>query len=274
MMNVTFFQWALFALYSLLALLYLYYFIYQSAKIKKILLPGLLITILFHLFYLVLLYDQLNRLPLSAVFEVMTVLAFIFALLYFVIERIIRDFALGLIIILIAWLIHFISNIYIDLDKPPAEILQHFSYYQAHVITILLSYTAYAIAFISSLMYILLSHEIHKKQLGFFFSRLPSLELLDRMSNLAIIIGTSFISLGMILGVIMATRIWGADWAGDPKLISVFISWIIYCAFIILRNAKGWQGTRASVLSIAGFVWIIISFIIFNLFISNLHSFI
>jgi len=123
-------------------------------------------------------------------------------------------------------------------------------------------------------MYILLSREIHKKKLGFFFSRLPSLELLDKMSNFAIIIGTFFITFGIILGISMASKVWDTEWPTDPKLISVFITWIIYFAFILLRNIKGWQGTRASILSIIGYFWILISGIIFNLFLSNLHSFI
>ncbi len=268
------FKYILFLLYTAVVFLYFYTFTKQTVSVKTRLPYVLFFTIFFHFIYLTLLSIELSRLPLSNVFEVMTSLAFIFVLLYFIVERHIKDQSLGVIIVLIAWILQLISNCCIDLHKSPAPVLEDLIYYEAHVLFILLSYSAYTLAFISSLMYILLSREIQKKQLGFFFSRLPSLELLDRMSNFAIIIGTFFITFGIILGISMASKVWGAEWPQDPKLISVFITWIIYCAFIFLRNAKGWQGTRSSVLSIIGYFWIIISFIVFNLFLSNLHSFI
>jgi ABC-type transport system involved in cytochrome c biogenesis permease subunit len=271
---ISIFKYILFFLYSFALFLYMYYFIKQKISTKVYLFYVILFTILFHFIYLIFLTIKVNRLPLSNVFEVMTSLVFIFVLLYFIIERHTTDHSLGVIILLIAWPLQLISNCFLDVHQSPASILKDFNFYEVHVISTLLSYSAFTLAFISSLMYILLSREIHKKQLGFFFSRLPSLELLDRMSNFAIIIGTFFITFGIILGISMASKVWGAVWAKDPKLISVFITWIIYFAFIFLRNAKGWQGTRASVLSIIGYIWILISFSIIGLFLSNLHSFI
>jgi len=271
---ITLFKYILFFLYSFVQFLYLYYFIKQN-KLKKVsLFYAILITILFHFIYLIFLTTELNRLPLSNVFEVMTSLVFIFVLLYFIIEQNTRDHSLGVIILLIAWILQLISNCFLDVHQSPDSILEDLIFYEVHVISILLSYSAFTLAFISSLMYILLSREIHKKQLGFFFSRLPSLELLDKMSNFAIIIGTFFITFGIILGISMASQVWDTEWPKDPKLISAFITWIIYLAFIILRNTKGWQGNRASALSIIGFIWILISFSIIGLFLSNLHSFI
>jgi len=271
---ISLFKFILFFLYSFALFLYLYSFVKQKIFRRYYLFHTLLITILFHLIYLIFLSIKLNHLPLSNVFEVMTSLVFIFVLLYLIIERNTRDHSLGVIILLIAWILQLISNCFLDVDQSPASILEDLIFYEAHVISILLSYSAFTLAFISSLMYMLLSKEIQKKRLGFFFSRLPSLELLDKMSNFAIIIGTFFITIGLILGISMASKVWGTEWPKDPKLISAFITWIIYLAFIILRNAKGWQGNRASALSIIGYIWILISFSIIGLFLSNLHSFI
>ena len=213
---ISLFKYILFFLYSFTLFLYLYSFIKQKIFSKNYLFHTLLITMLFHFIYLISLFIKLNRLPLSNVYEVLTSLVFIFVFLYFMIERHIKDQSLGVIILLIAWILQLISNCDIDIYKSPASILKDFNFYEAHVISILLSYSAFTLAFISSLMYILLSREIYKKQLGFFFSRLPSLELLDRMSNFAIIIGTFFITFGIILGISMASKVWGAELPKDP----------------------------------------------------------
>ncbi len=267
-------KWILFVCYTILMIFYTRFFINQNIKTQKILPYALGLTIIIHLLYLIHLTLITHRLPLSNIYEVMTSYSFIFLLTYFAIECSIRDKSLGIIIIFIGWVLQFFSNILIDISKSPAEVLTEVTYFQIHVSFTLLAYSAFAISFISSLMYIMLSREIQEKRLGFFFSRLPSLELLDRLSNMAVIIGVVFITIGIFIGIYMATLVWGKKWPLDPKLISVFITWAIYVAFIYLRNVRNWQGTRASILSISGFIWILISFFVFTTLFSKVHAFI
>ncbi|MBD3288707.1 hypothetical protein GF337_07895 [candidate division KSB1 bacterium] len=268
------YKWSLVIVYAILLYLYARHFIVGSQKLNRILSNALGLTLVFHLSYLIFLTRTMGHVPFSNVFEMMTSYVFIFVLIYFVIELRIQDKSLGVIIILIAWLTQIVSNIFIDITKSPAEVLAHLSFYEWHVFAMVLAYSGFTISFISSLMYVLLSREIQKKKLGFFFSRLPSLELMDRLSNMAVAIGVSFITIGIILGIIMASKVWGAKWPFDPKLIAVFITWLIYVVFIYFRNFRDWQGNRAAVLSIFGFVWIVISVILFSTIFSGIHSFI
>ncbi len=270
---ILFSKWLLFTFYMISLILYFRFFIKKSEKLQSALNITILFTIIIHLFYLIQILIYKQHLPLSNVYEVMTSYVFIFVLVYFFIERNIRDYSLGTIILLIAFILQFVSNICIDFVKDRAEVLAQLSFFEIHVSTILLAYSAFTISFIASIMYVMLSREIHNKQLGFFFSRLPSLELLDRLSNMAVTIGASFITGGMLLGIYMAFKVWDQPWALDPKLISVFVTWLIYLSFIYFRNFRGWQGKRASIISICGFVWVLLSFIIFTIFFSKLHSF-
>lgn len=268
------YKWSVVIFYTISLSLYTRYFIISSQKLNRILSYILLITILLHLHYLVFLTRTASRLPFSNVFEMMTSYVFIFVLIYFIIELRIRDKSLGVIIILIALITQIISNIFIDITRNPNEILAHLSFFEWHVFAMILAYSGFTISFISSVMYILLSREIQKKQLGFFFSRLPSLELMDRLSNIAVVIGVSFITIGIGLGIQMASQVWGAKWPLDPKLIAVFITWVIYVAFIYFRNIRDWQGNRAAILSTIGFLWIVISVVLFSTMFSKIHSFI
>lgn len=267
-------KWMVAFFYLMTALVYFRYFIYQNEKQRAPLALFMPLAILVHLFYLVSFTLQVHRLPLSNVFEVMSSYVFIFVLIYFLIERNIHDKALGTIILPIALVLQLISNSFIDFRSSPADILTRISIFKIHVITILLAYSGFAISFIASLMYVFLSREIHNKKLGFFFSRLPSLELLDRLGNMAVAVGVSFITGGILLGVYMASRVWESRWTFDPKLLSVFVTWLIYSGFLYFRNARGWQGMRASLISISGFVWVLLSFLVFTIFLSHVHSFI
>lgn len=260
--------------YTIVVILYIRNFCFESKKIAKISTFFFLLTVLIHLHYLIFLTRISQHLPLATVFEVLTCYVFTFMSIYFLIEFRIRDKSMGIFIVIIAWIFQLISNLNIDIEKIPATILNDLSYYEWHVVTMILAYSAFTISFISSIIYILLAHEIQKKQLGFFFSRLPSLELMDRLGNIAVTIGVFFISIGIVLGIMMASEVWGANWPFDPKLISVFITWLIYIFTIYLRNFRNWQGGRTAILSICGFCWILISFLVFSTIFSKIHSFI
>src|SRR5215470_4071820 len=71
-----------------------------------------------------------------------------------------------------------------------------------HVSSLLFAYASFALAFVMSITYVLLFKEIKSKHLGFFYTRLPSLQVLDRMNQVAIVIGWIFLTIGIIVGVV------------------------------------------------------------------------
>ena len=270
---LTLYKWIVALAYLFALVMYWRYFIAQDGRLKKILPLVLGIALLFHFGYLVAFSRAAKHLPLSNVFEVMSTIVFLYSLTYLVLELVIRDYSMGIIILPLSFLFQTISNIQIDTGKGLAPVLMEVTFFQVHVSFMMLAYSGFTISFIASLLYVLLSREIHNRQLGFFFSRLPPLELLDRMSNLAVGFGVIFLTLGIGLGAYMANKVWGQGWPTDPKLISVFVTWMIYVSFLYLRNQRGWQGKRACYVSMAGFAWLLISFGIFTTFLSRLHSF-
>src|SRR6188474_1048122 len=71
-----------------------------------------------------------------------------------------------------------------------------------HVSSLLFAYASFALACVIGVTYVLLFKEIKAKHLGFFYARLPSLQVLDRMNQRAIVIGWVFLTVGIIAGVI------------------------------------------------------------------------
>src|SRR5436189_2966077 len=80
-----------------------------------------------------------------------------------------------------------------------------------HVSSLLFAYASFALACVIGITYVLLFKEIKAKHLGFFYARLPSLQVLDRMNQRAIMIGWIFLTVGIIAGAVWAGTYAGPD---------------------------------------------------------------
>jgi heme exporter protein C len=76
----------------------------------------------------------------------------------------------------------------------------------------------------------------------------------DRIAHAAAELAVFFCSLVLITGPIWAKPIWGVWWTWDARLTATLILWLIYAAYLMLRNVSpGPQGARyAAVLGIVG----------------------
>src|SRR4029078_11163667 len=75
--------------------------------------------------------------------------------------------------------------------------------FTVHVLAMLFAYASFALAFVLGITYVLLFKEIKAKHLGFFYTRLPSLQTLDKMNGRAIIVGWVFLCAGLLTGGIL-----------------------------------------------------------------------
>src|SRR6187200_227876 len=75
-----------------------------------------------------------------------------------------------------------------------------------HVSSLLFAYASFALACVIGITYVLLFTEIKAKHLGFFYARLPSLQVLDSMNQRAIAIGWIFLTVGLVVGAIWASQ--------------------------------------------------------------------
>ena len=75
-----------------------------------------------------------------------------------------------------------------------------------HVSSLLFAYASFALAGMLGLTYVLQFKEIKKKHLGYFYTRLPSLHVLDAMNSRAVVIGWLFLTIGVVVGVVWTRR--------------------------------------------------------------------
>ena len=149
-----------------------------------------------------------------------------------------------------------------------------------HVLSLLFAYASFALAFVLGVTYVLLFKEIKAKHLGFFYTRLPSLQVLDLMNGRAIIVGWLFLTCGLVVGGIWATQIHSspdphaqAMSVADPKILVALLCWGMYSFALFARRAIGWSGRRAAWLSAIGFVIVLLNFVPVGYFLTRSHNF-
>ena len=102
---------------------------------------------------------------------------------------------------------------------------------------------------------------------------LPSLKDIDDIIHKSILFGFLWLSAGIITGAVWANSAWGTYWSWDPKETWSLITWFVYAALLHGRLTTGWQGRRAAIFAIAGFVVLLFTFLGVNLLLPGLHSY-
>lgn len=142
-----------------------------------------------------------------------------------------------------------------------------------HIATIMLGYGALAVSFCVAVAYLLQERLLKAKRVGGLFRRLPPLDSLDRLNQVAIVSGFAMLSIGLFTGAVWATvnpRPEHPLWT-DPAVITAAIGWAWYAFAVQSRLFAGWRGRKYAFFSIIGFAIVIASFVGIQLA-SELHG--
>jgi cytochrome c-type biogenesis protein CcsB len=226
---------------------------------------------LFHIVYFALRWAESGRIPVTSFFEAANFLGMGIVLVFLVMEVRFKIAALGsfmlpLVLVLMAPAFLLSGDI-----KELNPVLKS-GWLGIHTSFSILGESAFAFAFIISIMYLIQERQLKAKRLGAIFHRLPSLDIMDTLSYKALTIGWPLFTLGMITGAIWANSAWGTYWSWSPKETSSLIIWVVYLAFLHLRTI-GWRGKKMAALTIFGFVLVLVSFYIVSQMNVGKHTF-
>jgi cytochrome c-type biogenesis protein CcsB len=269
-MNILFFQAALGA-YLLSAIGYIAYILKPGRFWGRASLWVALTGFLCHVAYFALRWTEAGRIPITGFFEAANFLGmgiiFVFVIMEFRYKiAALGSFMLPLVVVLMIPVL-FISGSIKEINP-----LLKSGWLGVHTSLAVLGDAAFAFACIVSIMYLIQERQVKAKHLGAIFHRLPSLDIMDTLGYRALTIGWPLFTLGMITGSIWANSAWGTYWHWDPKETWSLITWVIYLALLHLRTI-GWRGRKMAVLSIAGFVFVLISFFVVSRVNIGRHTF-
>jgi len=129
-----------------------------------------------------------------------------------------------------------------------------------HVLAAGSAVALFTIAFGVAVMYLLQEREVKGKHFGALFSRLPSLDALDRLNQRLVRAGFVIFTVALIAGTLTAHAIWKNAWSWDPQQVVSVGIWILYGAMVQLRHS-GWHGRRYAVMTLVGFAIVMSSMV-------------
>lgn len=217
-------------------------------------------------------YINAGHIPISSPHEATSFFSWCIVLLFFIIEYRYRVGLLGSFIMPIVFILMLSSSMLPREIKPLSPLLQSY-WLGIHTVFAFLGNAAFAMAFGIGSMYLIQERYVKSKHLGSIFRRLPSLQTLDEINYRLITVGFPLFTLAIITGSLWANTAWGSYWRWDPRETWSLITWFIYAIVLHARLLAGWRGRRASILSIIGFLTIIIAFFGIKLLKKGLHVF-
>ena len=232
----------------------------------------LILNLLLHTYQLIATGMAEQRLPLVNLFEALSVLSLLTAVLYLLLCFLLKAKSLGVFVFPMVFTFHLISTVGVKIVYLAEELFRS-PLFMFHTITTIIGYGCFAYSMVLGVMYLYLFRELKRKKLRLMFDRLPPLELLDKLNNAIQLLGFIFLSLGIAAGLLMAHIYWGTMPLLDPKIFLSLCLWVLYLFGILMRRISSWSGRKMSYLSVIGFAWMVFSFLVVRIIFITVHNF-
>jgi ABC-type transport system involved in cytochrome c biogenesis permease subunit len=267
-------------LYAAAGVAYAMHFARRDATIGRAATTLLLFGALVHTFVIGMQTMEVRHVPFANPSRAISTFVWLLALSYLYLETTTEERSMGVFIMpmlmglqTIPALWPGVENVDPVLDSP---------WFWVHVSSLLFAYASFGLAGVLGLTYMVQFKEIKKKHLGYFYTRLPSLQTLDVMNSRAVAIGWLFLTVGVVVGAIWTAQARVAApndpnlqlmALNDPKIFVAVLTWAVYSFAVFARRTMGWTGRRAAWLSAVGFAIVLLNFLPISYFVTTSHTF-
>jgi ABC-type transport system involved in cytochrome c biogenesis permease subunit len=268
-------------LYAAALVAYAWHFAQRNAVVGRSATTLLVAGALAHTFVIGMQTMKVGQVPVGGATAAISTFVWLLALSYLYIEMTTDERAMGVFILPLLVAFQTIPALR-PAPEDHAAVLQG-PLFGLHVSSLLFAYASFALACVIGITYVLLFKEIKAKHLGFFYARLPSLQVLDGMNQRAIVIGWIFLTVGIVVGAIWAAQAQGGYGAADPrvqamhlqdpKIFVALVCWMVYSFELFAARRIGWGGRRAAYLSALGFAIVLLNLVPVSYFFTSSHNF-
>jgi ABC-type transport system involved in cytochrome c biogenesis permease subunit len=267
-------------LYAAAGVAYAIHFVRRQPAVGRTATTLLLLAALSHTFVIGMQTMEVWHAPIAGVSRAVSSFVWLLGLSYLYLELTTEERAMGVFILPILIGLQMIPVLYPGVANP-APVLDS-PWFWVHVASLLFAYASFALAAMLGLTYMLQFKEIKKKHLGYFYTRLPSLHVLDAMNSRAVIIGWLFLTIGVIVGVVWTAQARASSPGdvniqamslNDPKIFIAVLSWFVYSFEVFARRTLGWTGRKSAWLSALGFAIVLLNFLPVSYFVTTSHTF-
>jgi len=267
-------------LYAAAGIAYAVHFARREPQVGRLATTLLIFAALSHTFVIGMQTMEVRHVPFANPSRAVSTFVWLLALSYLYLEVTTDERAMGV----------FIVPMLVGLQTIPAvspgieriDPVLDSPWFWVHVSSLLFAYASFGLAGVLGLTYVVQFKEIKKKHLGYFYTRLPSLQTLDVMNARAVAVGWLFLTLGVVVGAIWTAQARAAVpddpnlqamALNDPKIFVAILTWGVYSFAVLARRTLGWTGRRAAWLSAVGFAIVLLNFLPINYFVTTSHTF-
>ncbi len=252
-------------LYAFSVLLYFFDFIHHNRKAKRIAFWLLAFVWILQTVFFILYIIKTGRFPVLTIFEGLYFYAWVLVTLSILINHLLRvDFIVFFTNILgfTVMAIHTFAPMQADTHVMAKQLVSELLL--IHITMAILSYGAFSLSFVFSLLYLLQYDLLKRKKWGTRLIRLADLEKLERLSYISAVIGVPLLLLALILGLQWAfLKLPGMPWY-DVKIIGSFILLIAYSIYLYLRTVRNLSGKKLALWNAGSFLIVLINFFLFG----------
>jgi ABC-type uncharacterized transport system permease subunit len=224
--------------------------------------PWLLPVIGVHAVFFILRAVYLGYPPVASSFEVLSVLALSTAAVHCVVEMASHDRRTGMFVFLLVFVFQYTSSVFFAETIAPAAaegLRAQSGWGRLHVLPAVMSYTAFTVSAVYGLLHLTARRGLKEHRLGMLFDRLPSLDLLGRMSWYSLLVGFAFMTIVVCTGPFLmraggaegGTSVW--DLKVSTKIFIGSTAWLVYMVAILGRLLGKWSSARICRIAIGGF---------------------
>ena len=267
-------------LYAAAGVAYAIHFARRHPQAGRIATALLILAALTHTFVIGMQTMEVRHVPFANPSRAVSTFVWLLALSYLYLEITTDERAMGVFIVPILIGLQTIPTLSPGVER--MDPVLDSPWFWVHVSSLLFAYASCALAGVLGLTYVLQFKEIKKKHLGYFYTRLPSLQTLDVMNARAVAVGWLFLTIGVAVGTVwtVQARVLAPDdpnlramSLNDPKILVALITWGVYSFAMLARRAMGWTGRRAAWVSALGFAIVLLNFLPINYFVTTSHTF-
>jgi len=267
-------------LYAAAGVAYAIHFARRDSSVGRAATTLLLFGALVHTFVIGMQTMEVRHLPFANFSRAVSSFVWLLTLSYLYLELTTDERSMGVFILPVIIGLQLIPVLHPGVER--ADPVLDSPWFWVHVSSLLFAYASFALAGVLGVTYMLQFKEIKKKHLGYFYTRLPSLQILDVMNSRAVTVGWMFLTFGVIVGAVWTAqartiapddpnlRAMSID---DPKIFVALLTWAVYAFAVFARRTLGWTGRRAAWLSSLGFAFAMVNFLAINYFVTTSHTF-
>lgn len=270
-------HWIPLALYVAALVAYMLHFSRRDTTVGRAATTLLVAGALTHTFVVGMQTMEFGHVPVTNASSAMSTFVLLLVLAYLYTEMTTEERAMGAFILPLVVAMQAVPALH-PMAEIRADVLQG-PLFGIHVSSLLFAYASFALACVIGITYVLLFKEIKAKHLGFFYARLPSLQVLDTMNQRVIVVGWVCLTIGLVVGAVWATTAPAYDprvqamSLQDPKIFVALVCWAVYSFEVFAARRIGWGGRRTAYLSAVGFAIVLLNFLPVSYFLTKSHDF-